>query len=180
MRAYLVAGPESSGNRYMTRCLVSAGCAGRGEVKQPWDGKHHFLVLPETPERLVVFRSVPHGRLGPKPLWPDIAGHVQILRDHGYDLDILLMDRDPEFVARSQVNTGHADSLEQAYGRIDDAWSHIYRHISHARAWENVTKVLYRFLGNSNYRLKLSKQLDLPPFTESFIDGDAKYREGAA
>lgn len=183
MRAYYVTGPESSGNRYMTRCLVSAGCAGRGSIEQPWDGPFWELELPpRPPERLAVFRSAPHGRVkdvkGVQQLWPDISEHLSVLKDAGYEVDVLFMTRDRDITARSQLRSKHALSLDIARERVSQAENHIFSHLTRADMWHRTFRVIYHHLGNPDYRRNLARRLDLPEFTEPFVDGNAKYREG--
>lgn len=156
-------------------------------MEQPWDGPQYLLQLPENPpERLVVFRSAPHGRIADAmppdatPLWPDIHNHLRILWTAGYEVDVLFMARDREITAKSQVRRKHAPTLAIARERVSQAENHIFSHLKQAGAWPRTFRVLYPHLGNPDYRRNLAHRLDLPEFTEEFVDGDVKYREGSA
>jgi hypothetical protein len=102
--AYLVTGPESSGNRYLARLCIQAGCAGDASTQQAFDREP-----PLCQERVVWIRSLPHaGR------WPDLDGLVALLRGRDYEVQALIPVRCPVATARSQIGVGHVGSVAQA------------------------------------------------------------------
>lgn len=169
MRAYLVCGPESSGNCYLTRLLVEAGCVGRGAGVQPFDGPGYSIEIPHPrPERIAIVRSLPHAGI-----WLDIEEQIRQLYHQGYRTTILVPIRDQYSQERSQLAAQHAhcrrDYLAnqcRAYGIICDILS----------AGFDFLFVPYACLGRPDYRVWLRDYLQLPgEFIEPFTDGDTKY-----
>ena len=119
-RAFLVCGPESSGNRLMTRLLVAAGCYGDGAHFQRLD-----RAIPVHEHQIVWMRSVPHAHE-----WPDLSGMVHQLRGLNYTVQVVVMSRDWTAVARSQVAAGHAPDEATALSNIREAWRHIFTHLN--------------------------------------------------
>lgn len=175
MRAFLVCGPESSGNCYLTRLLCEAGCAGRGAGEQPFDGPGCSVVVPEPrPPLVAVVRSFPHGGT-----WPDLASQVQQLRDQGYRVMVLVTVRDQHSQFLSQLRAGHADSWPEYTSRYVRAYRDIFSGVLASGA--AFLLVPYACLGRERYRDMLRGILELPgPFLEPFIDGDAKYEARVA
>src|SRR5438874_2332686 len=110
MRAYLVTGAESSGSRYLVRLLCGAGCAGRGDHVQPYDGPEATVHVPQPrPLRIALHRSVPHGGI-----WPDLEGIVASLWQQGYTTTALVMVRDQQVTEESQVKNRHVADRARA------------------------------------------------------------------
>lgn len=172
-RAFVVVGPESSGNKHLTATLTAAGCAGQAPTDgpQPFDGPGHAFVLPEVlPQQLAVMRSFPHGNQ-----WPDLAAMVTTLREKEYTVTVLVMVRDGYAVERSHLGTGgHADSVEQSRGYVREAYRRIFAGLQAVDA--EFLLVPYTSLGRAKYRRWLGERLglDLSRGPE-FRDGDAKY-----
>lgn len=119
-RAFLIYGPESAGNRLMTRILTACGCFG--------DGEHHQRLNFDPPngERDIVwFRSVPYAQL-----WPDLVEHIDQVKRYEYQPIVLVMCRDWHAMAQSQVNAGHSLTAETAYRSIRAAYRTIFDAIS--------------------------------------------------
>lgn len=98
--AYLVCGPESSGNRLLAAILSRSGCAGEGSTNQP-DDQHD---LPISTQPLVL---VKHDSL---PTWIDglrRAGYLRIVA--------IIVVREPLANCKSMVERGHQPDFETAY-----------------------------------------------------------------
>jgi hypothetical protein len=110
-RAFVVVGPESSGNRLLAALLVRAGCFGHG-----WEAESD-LPLHHTPA--VVTRSYPHGNE-----WPDLRDIYRTLRDRGYMVQALVTCRDLFCTIESQHASQHhprelaAANVTRAIGSI--------------------------------------------------------------
>ncbi|MHC4698498.1 MAG: hypothetical protein ACYTFA_17330, partial [Planctomycetota bacterium] len=173
-RAFVVTGPEGSGNRYLTKLLVSAGCWGKGKTEQPVDEDEDgfSLKLPDPlPELLVFFRSVPHALE-----WNLLRKNLQELRGAGYETTVLIVIRDPEFLEQSQIRSKHVTSTDQARGQIGLAFQQIFA-ACYATGAE-VIPIPYSSLGRAGFTDWLSERLRLPRVPGvPFVDGDAKYVE---
>ncbi|GIW80410.1 MAG: hypothetical protein KatS3mg105_2217 [Gemmatales bacterium] len=121
-RCYLVCGPTSSGNRLVTRLLVAAGCAGKGDHYQPWDipGQWDRVALPQADQQSVVLcRSLPHGVEG---CWPDLHCLLGDILASGYEPFVVVTVRDPTCSERSHVlNHACAGDYCRAYRTIFSA-----------------------------------------------------------
>jgi len=99
--AYLVCGPESSGNRLLASVLCRSGCDGEGSTRQP----RHFSAIPPCCGRPYVL--IHHHNLRP---W------IRGLYSRGYrNVIAVIVVRDPVAAARSAVSRGHYDSEQEAY-----------------------------------------------------------------
>lgn len=155
MRANVVMGPESSGNRFMTRLLTEAGHFGDGAHAQPVDGPGFDLVFPDPlPRRLAVCRSVPH-----HDTWPNPARLHRQLRDAGYARVLFLwMTRRTDHVARSQVANGHAFDHLSAVASVRHASEWFYT--ACAAAGLDWIQVHYDALGDDDYLRWLGGMVD--------------------
>lgn len=177
-RAYLVVGPEASGNRYLTRLLLSAGCGGGfrlgSQHEQVFDLPDGGLDLSgDLPERLAFCRSYPWG---PSPgRWDFWTGILDNFRDHGYVTDVLLLVRDQRATELSQVKAGHTVNLDDSWHNLRRAYRQIVQDV--ARADVDLLPVPYSALGRHSYVHWLLSHLDLPcpDEWETFCDGDAKW-----
>lgn len=114
-RAFLVTGPESSGNRMMAAILSAAGCRGSGSTDSPYNDQ-----LPAGESPVVIIRSFPHGGR-----WPNLRELIAQLQSCGYEVTVLVTARGPVALERSQVAAGHQvdgdgarQAIAEAYGRI--------------------------------------------------------------
>lgn len=170
-KAFIVVGPESSGNRYMGRLLVSAGCAGSGTHHQPFDKDNWDFELPkDSPERVVLVRSFPNAHE-----WPDLNKlRDKFFLEYGYETTILVMVRDMWVVAQSQIRNRHVVNEDMAYKHYNQAYEFIFSDI-HAGGL-NFRIVPYSSLGRREFLDCLFESLDLQPIKpERFVDGDQKY-----
>jgi hypothetical protein len=104
MQAICVVGPESSGNRLLTRLLIHAGGQGDGDAVQRWDASP-----PSGESPIVWLRSVPHAGQ-----WPDLVGWLEGLHGTGYAVQVVVTTRDWFAQACSQVRAGHVYTSSQA------------------------------------------------------------------
>src|ERR1041385_4974691 len=104
-KAFFVIGPESSGTRMMTQAFIACGVYGSGGHsqkldKEGFDGGHELIVLR---------RSVPHGNN-----MPPIADLIKRMQEHGYEVHPVIILRDKDKCAASQVQRGHAKTNQEA------------------------------------------------------------------
>lgn len=179
MKAFLVVGPEASGNKYMTRLLCASGCAGKGDFQQPFDlgDTGDVEVHPPYPENIALLRSYPYGHA--IEYWPDFPNLVGKLRGYGYHVTALVMVRDPSVVEQSQIAVGHAPNVEQAWDNILRAFRVIFRGVLDANV--DFQLVPYSNLSRTTYVRWLFHRLALPlGDLEPFADADAKHIETLA
>jgi hypothetical protein len=163
--AYFVMGAESSGTRMMTEAIVRAGAFGDSGHEQRLDD----LSFAGRPDRLVLRRSIPHG--GSLPPLAELVGR---LRRAGYRVIPLLMVRDGDCSAASQVAAGHSRDLGQAREKVALAVSHAWAEC--ARAGLVPTVVHYEaFVADPRVRQEVFRHLDLPQPDMEFYDGNGKY-----
>lgn len=97
--AYLVCGPESSGNRLVASILCRSGCGGEGSTRQPQRPA-------DLPPARGPYALIKHHRL---PLW------IASLRAIGYGRVCAVMPlREPVAQTRSAVDRGHEASVADA------------------------------------------------------------------
>ena len=119
-KAVIVVGPESSGNRLMTKLLVLSGCDGDGEQEQRFDE-----YVPEAADRNIVWlMSVPLGSIQR----PDLNYRAKSLQDKGYEVSAIVMARDWFPTHRSQMFFMKIEHFE-AVERIRRAYLHIFRQL---------------------------------------------------
>lgn len=94
-QAFVVVGPESSGNKLMGALLVRAGCV--GDITDEGRGNLWSVVEPATEERVVMVYSYPSGYE-----WPDLRNVYWRLQNKGYLTWVLVMARDHYCTVRSQ------------------------------------------------------------------------------
>jgi tetratricopeptide (TPR) repeat protein len=119
-RAFLVLGPESCGNRFVTQCCVAAGCEGDAGHEQRFDKPDG---LKRAGEVIVWRRSLPHG-----DEWPDLDYLLKQLRTHGYnDVRVFALLRTHYCAVRAQVHGSekHVDTYDQAERNIAGAMRRI-------------------------------------------------------
>lgn len=171
MRAYLVVGPESSGNRYLVSLLVSGGCSGIGGHDQPFDGPvGNIIVLEPKPEHIAMHRSFPHGNR-----WLGLDVLIDQLADHGYQTTVLIAVRDPSACVPSQILGGHTKTIAEAEAHIDRAYREIFAGLER-RPTDHIL-VPYASTGTARFRNWLAGKLQLPRVPAfPFVDRDARYQ----
>jgi tetratricopeptide (TPR) repeat protein len=115
-RAFLVLGPESCGNRFVTQCCIDAGCDGDAGHEQRFDKPEG---LRKAKDVIVWRRSMPHG-----DEWPDLDHLLKQLRSNGYnDVRVLALLRTHYCAVRAQVhgNEKHVETYDEAERNISGA-----------------------------------------------------------
>ena len=107
-RAFLIAGPESSGNRIMASLLVRSGVHGAGSTNQLYSRER----LPDG-ETSPVLTIIHH----------DIRDPILKLGALGYEVTVIVMMRDPFAQEQSMVQRGHVGSIEAAHQRVLDTYA---------------------------------------------------------
>lgn len=161
-KGILVLGAESSGNRYMTRLLISAGCDGNAEPPyndvEPRDG------LP-----FVWLRSVPY-----RQTIPDLHKLITDAWSYTDDVEAVVMLRDMYPSLMSQVKIRHAPDMETARQRTENALCTIFQ----ALGERAVPFLAVTYSGLVNHTPDVVKWvtselgLDMPEKLESAYDGD--------
>lgn len=134
-RAFLVLGPESSGTRVFTSILIAGGCHGSIEHQQPIDDPDYDIGEYDC---VVWRRSVPHNG-------EDL--NLQLLIDRlnrqgEREIIVVVVGRDIECNAKSQVFRGHSLTESSAIDRIRKANSSISEQIAEiTRIIERITEI---------------------------------------
>jgi hypothetical protein len=169
-QAFFVLGPESSGTRMMTQAFLSLGMYGSGGHSQKLDregfsGGH---------QRIVFRRSVPHGGKMPK-----IAELIRRMESAGYTVRPIVIVRDKDMCAQSQVKNHHAKTVESARERIKKAVEHIYRELAASGKSPNV--VFYEpFVKFKKVRRAFFARWRLPHPKMDFYNANEKYCESCS
>jgi hypothetical protein len=106
--AFMVLGAESSGTRFLTRCMIASGCDGDGNHRQRFD-----KTLEGAGDKIVWRRSLPH-KTGDQREWPDLDSMLKKLREFGYEARVLAVIRNHYCTCLSQVQHGHSATVAEA------------------------------------------------------------------
>lgn len=99
-KAFVVCGPESSGNRLVAAILVRAGCWGEGSTNQP-------KTVQDIPVDATHIVWIKHHCL---------EDTVKKLRFAGFtEITLIVVIREPEANCRSMVKNGHLTDINKAY-----------------------------------------------------------------
>ena len=170
-RLYLVAGPESYGNRLLVHTLTTAGIAGAANHLQPWDRPDLSLSLVDAPELITLHRSCPHAGN-----WEAVAQAIAGAQAAGYRVTVLSPVRPQDTAELSQVARGLAPDVDTARLRIEKAW-HEINHTTNAAGTEHLFCPVAE-LNNGHYLNWLRQALDLPRNpAPSYRDEDTKHRQ---
>lgn len=101
--AYIVAGPESSGNRLVAAILVRSGCLGEGSTDQP-KSPHEVPQASQQPVVVIAHHNTKN--------W--ITG----IKQRGYSsVSVIVVIREPIATVKSQVARGHFADFATAHDR---------------------------------------------------------------
>lgn len=116
-RAFVVVGPESSGNKLLSALLVRAGCVGdaRDDGLDIWS-----VIEPADEPRVSLIYSFPCGQT-----WPDLRNVYWRLQNKGYLTWFLVVARDPWCVYQSQ-ETRRLKPLPVAMANYQRAYREIF------------------------------------------------------
>lgn len=166
-RAFFVIGPESSGTRMMAQAFISVGCYGDGGHAQRLD-KEGFDGGRET---IVIRRSVPHGKVMPKA-----AKLVWEMKQNSYKVFPVVILRDKDKCAASQVKHGHADTIQEAKDSIKDAIAHIWWQFAHINNTHVYVMHYEPFVKWHKVRENFFKQFAFPHPDMEFYNGNLQYK----
>ncbi len=100
--AYIVSGPESSGNRLLAGILVRSGCAGEGSHKQP----HRPNDIPEPNKHFVLIKHT----------GDEVKKWTSILKSKGYKyITVIVVIREPIANVASMVSRQHCKFYPTIY-----------------------------------------------------------------
>jgi hypothetical protein len=163
--AYFVMGPESSGTRMMTQAFISVGAYGDGGHWQKLD--KGFI---GAPDKIVFRRSLPHGKN-----WTQIHKFINRMKQAEYQIiNPILIVRDKEVTAKSQIKNKHVKTIEQGYENITKAIDHVYREL--ALVGMTPTVIHYEpFVNRPGVRRHFFRSLGLENPKMDFYNANDKY-----
>ena len=166
-KAFFVIGPESSGTRMMTRAFMKCGAYGSGGHLQKLDAEGF-----KGGHELIVFRrSVPHGKF-----MPNLSRLIGRMKKNEYEIIPIVILRDKDACALSQVKNKHAKNLEESRSSIEDAVNHIYTELSSVGLHPVI--IHYEpFVKNPAVRQSFFTSLGLGVPDMEFYDGNEQYKE---
>lgn len=152
---FIVAAPESSGNRYTVSLLQATGCFGRAGHMQPFDVRHDwnginpagFYGASMSAQCYVMHRSIPHAGT-----WPDLRTISRNVRAREMNPVLITIHRNESIVAQSQVHEHHVRDLAQA--RLNIARAQRSLHEQHEWARQNGVQVVeleFSRMGDADY-----------------------------
>jgi len=174
--AYFVMGPESSGNRMMTKAIESAHDFGDGGYNLPlsrYDWKEKWKDLSKAPERITFVRSIPTGSR-PNKEWFPIAEECMKMESSGYRILPIVLHRDIRYTVLSQLKHGHVLSHKEGAGNISQAYEHIFDQLSVIHLFPIVVKY-ERFVTSEVYRKILFENIGLEPPQMEFFNANEQY-----
>lgn len=157
--AYLVAGPESSETRMLTKAIISSGVFGDYGHVQRLDN----LKFGDRPDKIVLRRSLPHAHA-----WPDLDKICTTMEAAGYEVRRVAITRNEYITALSQIRNGHAPNMNVAKSNIKTS-------LEKLKGFGGVSVVYGRFVNNREYREAIFSKLGLAPPAMDFYDGNKKY-----
>ena len=98
--AYIICGPQSSGNRLLASILRRSGCTEEGSTLQP----RNNYAIPQAGEHS--YALIRHNGIGHA---------IKVLRERGYLPHCIVLIREPFANCCSMVNSGHRSSFNTAY-----------------------------------------------------------------
>lgn len=183
---FVVAAPESSGNRYVVRLLEAGGCYGRSDHRQPFDVRGDwdrmskaalYSSMAQAAPCYVMHRSLPHAKH-----WTDLRRLAGSIQANGLEPVFITIHRDASIVAASQLHEKHVRSQSQARENIAEAAYLLDTHFKWARA-EGLRLIELEFsqMGDANYMQRTlygPTGRPAPPRNArtEFADPDVKYK----
>lgn len=180
-KLFFVIGPESSGNRLLTRILCNSGCFGDFEHYQRLDefinGKQFLKEIIGDNETIVFRRSVPHGGV-----FPNIKLIVEKFVNEGFTPHFVLPQRSTYELYRSKINNNGKRSLEDAHEsnklELFHIWTSVFPNLQNPFMFVP-TSLLFYCPNLVLIDLKFWSGLDIPiEKVKSFIyNADEKYHK---
>lgn len=175
--AYIIFGPESAGNRMMARSFDTAG------VPSPFSKNGEYVSGPHpeptfTENPLLISRSVPFDGQ-----WEGFRELVDRVEFKGYDrIYTVMLTRDFEAMARSQVVQGRIDFRNEYINTDEDALEAAKRNIK--RAYSMIEKAFFgtgfrklsyeKFVTDPAYRKKMFEWFGLPEPTLEYFNANER------
>lgn len=169
-RAFLISGPESSGNRILASLLVRSGVEGAGSTNQVYTRNK----LPtDSPLALTIIHA-------------NIREPILTLRERGYEVTVLVLFRDPVACEQSMVTRGHRDSLGAAHRRVLEAYTDVFMQLTELGCPFRIVSYDYLVTYPKEVYARLAKDLGLPvvmkgpifwddqPY-DTIVDANAQY-----
>ena len=163
--AVLVAGPEASGTRLVTRLFLECGLEGSDRHVQPADSTG--WPDPSLLEIGAVWRrSIPHRKSVPK--LKELARSAQAM---GYTNHLVVVQRDWYATARAQVDKHRPTTMEEAFESIQAAYSHLLHTIPFCRTtainYESLVKRPRKVMAWVCKRLEIPDPADYPTIQDA-------------
>jgi len=183
--AYLVLGAESSCTRFITNCLIKAGCTGR-----TWNDNHEQEIDFEEPtDDLIVWRrSYPHKWDNPDNYpyiikntigWPDTDAMYDRLINLDYKVKVVVTMRDWFVTSMSGVNKGfrpHTNTLSKAYDNTNQSYKRIFSFINKYELDYVIVSYESLIVSGENYLNRILDLLELNNITDmDFRNENNKY-----
>lgn len=162
-RCFLVVGGQSSGTRMMVRSLILSGVP---EIKIPLDTEYAYGKLPPLPEGdFALHRGMPIGGV-----WTHLWSMSKRLRHEGFAVIPIVMTRDWNATAQSQVRRGYVNDVEQAVAQLRAAYIQI------TQSLEGYVFVSYeQYCLSSAYRRILFEGWGLPESPIDIHEANSQY-----
>lgn len=167
---YIVAGPASSGTRYVTRMFLSSGCAGDAGYRQPFDEE-----LPPATGPIVWKTHAPAKFTAGKTTVP-IKQAIQRAVDAGYEPHVVVVFRDEHCQVKSAIARGYKGGRVKIIETRNQIYNRIYRDTLAAKC--QLTTISYDALAayGKAYLRKFQGRLNLDvPKIEHPADQNSKY-----
>ena len=183
--AYLVLGAESSCTRFITNCLIKAGCSGK-----TWNDNHEQAIDFEEPtDDLIVWRrSYPHKWDKPNDYpyiikdtigWPDTDAMYERLIDLDYEVKVVVTTRDWFVTSMSGVNKKfrpHTNTLPKAYDNTQKSYKRIFSFINKYDLDYIVVSYESLIVSGEDYLNQMLDLLELDRISDvGFRDENSKY-----
>lgn len=177
-KAFLVCGPESSGNKLTTQLFCMAGCAGTWTEPQDLNhfvaGREHDITkIIGKAQVLVYIQSIPGG-----PIYrPDLPAIKRRFESAGFPTSTIIVSRDWHACTKSKLLHGHQSSLTTAWSELEQEWIHVGQCLLHLRPFY-ILSTSYLFLSPTRALIGLEHftGLQFPKSARALIDdADAKH-----
>lgn len=183
---FVVAAPESSGNRYVVRLLEFGGCYGRSDHRQPFDLRGDwdrmskaglYSLAAQAAPCYVMHRSIPHAKH-----WTDLRRLADSIQANGLEPTFITIRRNSTIVAASQLHEKHVRSLGQAERNIEQAAELLRTHHKWARSVGlQVIELEFSRMGDADYMQRTlygpARRPAPPTSTQTaFANPDVKYK----
>lgn len=167
---YVVVGVESSGNRWMVSLLLSMGCKGVSDHRQPYDINKSFSIINTYkikydgyPPCIAFHRSFPHNGQ-----FIDLQSLGQQISQFNYEPRLVWITRQLNFTIQSQLARNMVKNISQCKQNIINGEKIISKSIDACKdnlsfnstcQWPWNLRVHYESFSNSTYLINIYKKL---------------------